>query len=133
MVGVDVVIDCALPGTRELLEAAFRGLQAAPGGTSDLRSALRYEVVGPRPDPAGIPIRRDDQLVGRALDEAELLWLLDGDLAVEIQTRRRDLYFVHAAVLEAGGRAFMLVAEFSRRREVRHGVGDASRGLRLPE
>ena len=46
-----------------------------------------------------------------AKDEAELLWALDDDVVIEIQKRRPDLYFVHAAVLELGGRAFMLVAE----------------------
>ena len=111
VVGVDVVIDCAHPGTRELLEAAFGGLQGPRETGAVGHRALRYQVVGPRPDLVGYLLRRDGELVGCPLDDADLVWLLDGDLAVEIQTRRRDLYFVHAAVLEVGGRAFVLAAE----------------------
>ena len=111
VVGIGVVIECAQQASHALLQAAFGGLRGAPHAGPERSGALRYEVVGPRPGSAGYVIRRDGQFAGCALDEAELLWLLDGDLAVEIQTRRCDLYFVHAAVLEWGGRAFMLVAE----------------------
>jgi hypothetical protein len=45
-----------------------------------------------------------------ASDLGALLGWLDADLAVELQKFRRDLYFVHAAVLERSGRALMLVA-----------------------
>ncbi len=43
-------------------------------------------------------------------DPSGLLEWLDTDLVISLQRLRRDLYFVHAAVLELSGRAVMLVA-----------------------
>jgi hypothetical protein len=45
-----------------------------------------------------------------ASDPGELILLLDQDLIVQLQRRRPELYFVHAGVLERGGRALMVVA-----------------------
>jgi hypothetical protein len=72
---------------------------------------LTYEVRDvPRAAPRYV-VRRNGEAIGVPLDDAELVWMLDGDLIVELQRRRRDLYFVHAAVLEWRGRAFMLVGK----------------------
>jgi hypothetical protein len=45
-----------------------------------------------------------------AAGEDELLDMLDELIAVQLQRRRSDLFFVHSAVLELGGRAVLLVA-----------------------
>jgi hypothetical protein len=45
-----------------------------------------------------------------AADEVELLAMLDELIVVHLQQRRPDLFFVHSAVLELGGRAVLLVA-----------------------
>ena len=105
ILGVDALIECAERDAHALLEAACGGMSG--GGENP---ALRYEVsrLGPA---SPYVIRRDGGASVTAKDEAELLWALDDDVVIEIQKRRSDLYFVHAAVLELGGRAFMLVAE----------------------
>jgi hypothetical protein len=105
ILGVDALIECVDPGTHALLQAACGGMSASAGSP-----AVRYEVSGLDPTSPYI-IRRDGETRASAKDDSEFLWALDGDLAIEIQRRRPDLYFVHAAVLELGGRAFMLVAE----------------------
>ncbi|HXG05479.1 MAG TPA: hypothetical protein VNO23_18955 [Candidatus Binatia bacterium] len=55
-------------------------------------------------------LRRDGRGRRAAGDVGELVLLLDRDLIIRLQHRRPDLYFVHAAVLEAAGGAVMLVA-----------------------
>jgi len=45
-----------------------------------------------------------------ASDEGEFLFLFDKELTLELQKHRRDLYFIHSAVLEFGGSAILLVA-----------------------
>jgi hypothetical protein len=45
-----------------------------------------------------------------ASDDAELLYILEKDLTVELQKQRRDLYFLHAAALAFSQNAFLLVA-----------------------
>jgi hypothetical protein len=44
-------------------------------------------------------------------DPDELLFLLEKDLVVELQKRRPDLYFLHAAALECNGKAYLLAAD----------------------
>jgi hypothetical protein len=105
ILGVDTLIECAEPDTHALLEGTYGGMSGVAG-----RPALRYEIGRLSPSSPYV-IRRDGWASVTAKDEAELLWALDDDVAIEIQKRRPDLYFVHAAVLELGGRAFMLVAE----------------------
>jgi hypothetical protein len=105
VLGVEALIGCVDPDTHALLEATCGGMSA-----SVERPVLRYEVRRRNPSSPYI-IRRDGQTRASAHDRAELLWAFDDDLAIEIQRQRPDLYFVHAAVLELDGRAFMLVGE----------------------
>lgn len=102
--GVDVTIDCADAGIRTLLTACYARLagRSAP-------AHLRYAVV-----PAGGGRWRLER-AGRpplaTADAGEVLFQLDQDLVIQLQTFRDDLLFVHAGVLEFDGRAFILVAE----------------------
>lgn len=43
--------------------------------------------------------------------DGDLLWEFDGDLAVELQKLRSELFFLHAAVVADADRAYALVAE----------------------
>jgi hypothetical protein len=93
-----------------LLAAVYGGM----GGreiSAVARAGLRYTVGRERasgdlyilPPRGGRPLRTSDA--------GEFLFLFDKDLTVRLQRLRPDLYFVHAAVLEApGGKALMLVA-----------------------
>jgi hypothetical protein len=56
-------------------------------------------------------IKRDGRELLTAPDDGTFLALFDEDVVIELQKLRRDLYFVHAAVLTSAGGAFMLVTE----------------------
>jgi hypothetical protein len=47
---------------------------------------------------------------GDAYDTCALLYALEHAVVIELQTRRSDLYFLHAAAAERHGRAYLLVA-----------------------
>ncbi len=55
-------------------------------------------------------IAREGRQKLTAYDDSEFLYLFEKDLTIELQRLRRDLYFVHSAVLEYDGKAVMLVA-----------------------
>jgi hypothetical protein len=105
VVGVPVSIGCADSHARALLELTCEGF----GVSAQEPSALGYRIE--RSDSSGaFVVARDDGARLVAQDEADMLWTLDGDLVVEIQKRRPELYFLHAGVLELGQRAFVLAA-----------------------
>ena len=56
-------------------------------------------------------IRRGAEDLPPAESTGMLLFRFEQDLVVELQKRRSDLYFLHAAALERDGRALLLVAE----------------------
>ena len=58
----------------------------------------------------GFVIARDGVEPVIASDEAELLFLFEKDLTIELQKLRHDLYFLHGAALEYEKRAIALVA-----------------------
>ena len=110
MLGVDIAIHGAFAATHGLFEAAFGGFRAERGSGTAPAWALNYDVLAGQA-PGSWVIRRNGQPFAVSLDDADLVWMLDGDMAVELQRRRNDLYFVHAAVLEWRGRAFMVVGK----------------------
>ena len=72
---------------------------------------LRY-IVGSQQQPQGdrlFVIVRAGQPPLSAADAGEFLFLFEKDMTVALEKWRRDLYFVHAGVLEFRHRAFMLV------------------------
>ncbi len=74
------------------------------------RAADLEYFVGRQQAGAGYYVSRDG--FGRyvAQDEAEFLFVFEKDLAIELQKLRRDLFFVHAAVLEYRERAIIFPA-----------------------
>jgi hypothetical protein len=90
--------------TYALVTAAYGEMQD-DAGTID----LDY-TVGTNGADAAFSIARAGQKALTAPDNGTFLALLDKDLAIELQKLRRDLYFVHAAVLTRG-EAVMLVAK----------------------
>jgi hypothetical protein len=104
--GCYVMVQCEDAETHALLLANYGHLESPPhpGG-------LRY-VVGSQQQPQGdrlFFIVRAGQPPLRAADAGEFLFLFEKDMTVELEKSRRDLYFVHAGVLDFGHRAFMLV------------------------
>jgi hypothetical protein len=105
VLGCQVNVQCSDAASPALLRAQYGHLQGRlePG-------ALHYTVD--RQEGAGrFVIIRASQPPLIALDPGEFLFLFEKDMTVELQKLRRDLYFVHAAVLQCGRKAFMLVGE----------------------
>ena len=100
--GCRLELRCQDPRTRALLEVIYGalGVAAAP-------SPFRFTVVR---DGGKLLLDGEGDPVRVAPDEDELLEMLDEAVVVQLQRRRPDLFFVHSAVLELGGRAVLLVA-----------------------
>jgi hypothetical protein len=102
VLGVGVSIRHGAAWPRALL-AAHYGCMRGPVATAD----LTYTIAGSK---RTLLLAGDGDAAMIASDPGALILLLDQDLIVQLQRRRPDLYFVHAGVLERGGRALMLVA-----------------------
>jgi hypothetical protein len=91
-------------------DAELRGLIAANWGslaTTGAGADVEFEV---RRVPASIVWNSSSGAVGAADDASGLLFDLDQAVIVELQRRRADLYFLHAAAAERDGRACLLIA-----------------------
>jgi hypothetical protein len=98
-------VRCADPELRGLLDAQW-GHLASKGSVAEMnyavsrsRGASKIVIQRPQRDPIG------------TADEGEFLYELDGDVTIELQKRRTDLFFLHAAAVEVNGKAFLFVAE----------------------
>jgi hypothetical protein len=105
VLGRGVRVNCEEPETQALVTAGYGDMQGAPGETD-----LDY-VVGLDGEPAAFFIRQPGRERLTAPDDGHFLALFDRQLAIELQRLRRDLYFVHAAVLQGANVAVMLVAK----------------------
>lgn len=99
---VDVALH-AEPRAYTLLHANF-GFMSGPGNTP----ALEY-VVADVPG-ARYQITTPDQRRVIAEDDADLLFIVEKEMTIELQKLRRDLYFLHGAALEYRGNACLIVA-----------------------
>jgi hypothetical protein len=75
---------------------------------SDAEPDLDYTVLPLQA--AGFDLLLDGQPAETAVDEYELLYFFEKNMTVEVQKRRQDLLFMHAAALEYQGRVLILVA-----------------------
>src|SRR5262249_15627860 len=103
VLGCHVLVECEDPDTRALLMVNYGAMQGQRGAAT-----LRYRVAR-HPRSSAFVIRSAGQAPLLAPDAGALLWAFDHALTLALQRLRRDLYFVHAAVLEAAGRAVLLV------------------------
>jgi hypothetical protein len=100
---VNIRVECEDPGLFALLIVNYGQMQKEFDQPS-----LTYFVR--RSQNGSLLLSKKNGETITASDEGELLFLFDKELTVELQKRRRDLYFIHSAVLEFGGSALMLVA-----------------------
>ena len=113
------------PSALTAVEAVF-GHMRGESGDSDLQ--YRFATIA---NPS-ITLLRDDVELASESSVEELLWELDGDLAVELQNLRSELFFLHAAVIANADRAYALVAESGGGKSslcwalLRHGCGYVS-------
>jgi len=99
---------CETEASASLLRAVY-GAFVRPAAAVAAPPALTY-TISPVSG-GGFVLRRGEQAPLLADDEAWLLFYFEKDLTIELQRRRRDLYFLHAAALERGGQGVLLVAE----------------------
>lgn len=116
------------PSVLECLRSNFSAMLCGPGPAD-----LVYHIEGDAGRPAGPRVdgepsysaregaarlegrnglritRLDSAFDAPVRDLGDLIYLLESDLVVQAQLRRPDLLFLHAAVLELGGRAYALV------------------------
>jgi hypothetical protein len=101
--GVGVRVRCADHALRELLSLSYGAARRPVGGPN-----LFYDIAR-RPARPVLRLSRSGARPRRARDAGDLLRAFDADLGIELQRRRRDLFFLHAAVLVRRGRAALLV------------------------
>lgn len=100
-VGLHVQVRCAETPVTEALSLNFEAM------LSDAVAAdLVYEVHREAGTSLRI-VRVGSRFEAPARDVGEVIYLLESDLVVQAQLRRRDLLFLHAAVLSHEGRAYL--------------------------
>ena len=105
ILGVNVAVHCPAVELRDLVQAHwghFASGEAAPD--------LTYAISRDEPT-SSILISRPGQQTIRTSDEGQFLYELEGAANIALQLLRRDLYFLHAAVAEVEGKAYLFVAE----------------------
>ncbi len=101
---VGIRVRCADPYSYGLL---LKGYSAFVTG-SDAEQDLEYSI---HPlDSSGFELLFDGELAQTAEDEYDLIYYFEKHMTMEVQKRRQDLLFMHAAALEYDGRALLLVA-----------------------
>ena len=106
--GQHISVECETDEAARLIGAVYRAF-AEPESPDPGAPALVYGII----DGLGgaLAVVRGTAEVAHAADSGLLLFHFEQDLTVELQKRRPDLYFLHAAALERDGRALLLVAE----------------------
>lgn len=107
ILGQRVRVECDHNAAHALLQHNFEAM-SAPEDVAD--SDLRY-CIEARKSQSGFALTRDCQPAFDCEDLDDVLFQLERDLVVELQKRRADLFFLHAACLERNGRACLLAAE----------------------
>jgi hypothetical protein len=98
-------VSCEHAEDASLLDRCF-GRCVSRGSERD--ADLEYFV---RCEGTGFHIERSGQEPLRASDTAQLLSVFESELAVELQTLRRDLFFLHAGAVATLSGAFLLVGD----------------------
>ncbi|MGE0372215.1 MAG: hypothetical protein AB7Q01_10055 [Gammaproteobacteria bacterium] len=104
ILGVGIRVRCADPYSYGLLLKGYSAFVT----DSDVEPDLDY-TVHPL-EASGFELLFDGQPAETAVDEYELLYFFEKHMTMEVQKRRQDLLFMHAAALEYGGRVSILVA-----------------------
>ena len=106
--GQRIKIRCSDDLFRRLLLANYQSMAVSAG-----EAELEYSID--RQGEHGFCVFRGDKQVlqetGFDAPAYFFVYLLEKLLTLDLQEQRKELYFVHASVLERGGRALMIVAE----------------------
>ena len=103
--GCVVRINCGSPDLLDVLVKGYGAMRRRNPAASDMNYLVRCSGR-----PSGYRIFRPGRRALRAADDGELIFRLEKELTIELQHRRRDLYFLHAAALDFDGKGVLLVA-----------------------
>jgi hypothetical protein len=107
ILGQRVRVGCSDPELRGILTVNF-GAMATPN--DDVAPDLQYWIV--RGDTSSTySLVRDGRESCEDAEPADILFLLEKDITVEVQKRRSDLFFLHSAAIDWRGNACLLAAE----------------------
>ena len=107
VLGLHVLVECPDPELRRLLVGNF-GAMASPDQNSS--SEIEFSVKRSETS-ASLSLAQREQAAQVAEDPSDLLFLLEKQVTIELQKRRPDLFFLHAAAIILEGRACLLTAE----------------------
>jgi hypothetical protein len=106
ILGQRIQVDCPDIGVRQVVTANFQMMATAREDPADLHYRVdRGNVTG------SLSLIREGQAALDAADTCDFLYLLEKDITVELQKRRRDLFFLHSAAIDWQGRACLFAAE----------------------
>ena len=106
LLGQRIRFDCTNADAARVLHASYgAALEVDPHAGPDI-----HYVVESTPGQPAFRLRREGAAAVVADDRSELLAFVDRDLTVELQRRRNDLFFLHAAALERHGGAWLFAA-----------------------
>jgi hypothetical protein len=100
-----IKLKCQDPRVLELFRQSYSHMECDNSAAPDLEYSIHTN--GGR---SKFHIARRNSGSLAAADDAQLLYVVEKDLTIELQKRRRDLYFLHAAALAFSQNAFLLVA-----------------------
>lgn len=107
VLGQSVHIECQDSSLQRVIAANFAALMTATD--SDVAD-IHYQVAkGAARDTFSLVL--NGRAVEGDVEPGDLLFALEKSLTVELQTRRADLFFLHAAAIERDGMALLLAAE----------------------
>ncbi|MFO1311042.1 MAG: hypothetical protein U1F41_03150 [Burkholderiales bacterium] len=106
ILGQRVHVECADAALSRVVAANFDAMAASADGGSDLRYRILEDAAA-----GTFSLACEGAVVEDGLEPDDLLFALEKSLTVELQRRRADLFFLHAAAVERGGVAFLLAAE----------------------
>ena len=103
--GCVIRIVCGSPELFDLLLKAYGAIRCRNAARGDINYIVRRSG-----GPSSYRILRPGRRALRAADNGEFIFRFEKELTIELQRRRRDLYFLHAAALEFDGKGILLVA-----------------------
>lgn len=105
VLGCGITLKCQGSDVLDLLRQNYGHMECGDSQAAQIEYSIRAST---KESTFRITRKGSNPLV--ASDDAELLYVIEKDLTVELQKQRRDLYFLHAAALAYSQNAFLLVA-----------------------
>ena len=111
ILGQHIRISCPDPCLRRVIVANFGAMIIGVGERFSTNLEYSVQSTGKA---SSLSLVREGQVSLDASDPADLLYLLEKDVTVELQKRRAELFFLHSAAIDWQGRACLIAAESGR-------------------